>query len=290
MARRWKWFLVLILLGILVVQATIPYWYPKKESRTIPRDPPPVEWFAAYAEACQKHGGLPDERSVCEGLWWNLNHSSAYLSENDKKRLTQLSPSCTQQELLEIDLVRGLVKNLTKEGVIWPYAFVNEDQRDRLILYLRQDKPTSDSVIEARRKLHEINGLFRELQQEFQGATPPENAPLLRWVAQARSSEFPPRQPTSGPLIPAFDSIEAEILLDMIRFWNLPQAYENFPAQTYPLLYDGQQILVPPTRLQKYKDQLSQQIAAEQKAHPEMAPLYRKLRNYIQACSAVSLQ
>ncbi len=294
MTRKRKRWLLGIVLGLVVIGLGTGYYFryvrKKEEPVADKREAPPIQWFAAYAEACQKHGELPDEASVRNGMLWNLRHCSTELSEADQKRIAQLGESATQEQLLDIDVIRGLVKNLTREGVIWPYAFVNDGQRDRLIPYLRNSKPTSDIVIDARKKLHEIGKLFTEMQAEMQDKTPPETALLLRWAKTSTSIEARNRVFATGPLIPAFDAVEAAVLEEIARFWNDPITQGLFDPQEYPQMRDGGAIPIPPTRLQKYQTQFAKKLADEEKANPSFANAYTKLRAYIEATTATKLR
>lgn len=294
MTRKRKRSLLGIVLGLVLIGLGTGYYfrYIHKSEEPIPdkREAPPIQWFAAYAEACQKHGGLADEKSVCDGLLWNLRHCSVDVSDADKKRIAQLGESASQEQLLDIDLIRGLVKNLSREGVVWPYAFVNDGQRDRLVLYLQRYKPTSDIVIDARKKLHEIGKLFTELQVEMQAITPPENAPLLRWAKTSTNIEVRTQAFATGPLIPAFDNVEASVLDDMTRFWIDPLTQKIFDPKEYPQMRDGGAIPIPPTRLQKYQTQFSKQLTEEEKANPTHTNAYTKLRAYIEATTGTKLR
>jgi hypothetical protein len=151
------------------------------------------------------------------------------------------------------------------------YHFVGAEHHN-MLRAIAGDNPSAERVIAIRKALAEIAAGFNivcqppdwSIKVEGEGSPP---LPILNVLSEAHRS-FPPGERLAlrpNPRVPAFSATDAELMIQLDRFWNGAGVRAVLPPGGYPKLYKNGRIPPIPTMIADYQEEFGAAVLAEQR-------------------------
>jgi hypothetical protein len=250
---------VLVLVGAGTATVVVHKYYtdsPHQESE-----------HADYDAFVERFGG--DEPAVRDELNELICTSSATLDPADRAKANALKRECLDgKTLLEIGHLQLFI---AERGEGMAYHFVGAEHHARLRA-IAGDRPSAERVLAIRKGLAQIAAGFEIVCQppdwsikiEGEGAPP---LPLLNLLSETHRS-FPSGEHLSlraNPRLPAFSATDAELLIQLDRFWNSATVRAALPPDRFAKLYRNGRIPPIPTAIGDYQEEFGAVVLTEQR-------------------------
>jgi hypothetical protein len=222
---------------------------------------------AEYDQFVARLGG--DEPAIRDELNYLVATASAPLAAADRSKADALTRECLDPNvLLDIEHVRTFL------GPAGPaYHFVGEAHRKKLQA-IAGDNPSPERVLAVRKALYALGEEFSLIREtptwsvKIDVLEKGAEVPKLPFLDLLRSgSTFLPfgKHPVlrEDPRVPAFAGPDGELLVQLERFFNTPQAKAALPPDKFPKLYVDGRIPPIPTNLFDYQKEMEAAVAAE---------------------------
>ena len=222
---------------------------------------------ADYDALVERLGG--DEPAVRDELNELVGTTSATLDPADRAKVNALKHECLDARILLA--IGHLQLFVASGGEGMAYHFVGAEHHNALRA-IAGDYPSAERVIAIRKALAQIAEGFDivcqppdwSIKVEGEGSPP---LPILNVLSEVHRF-FPPGDHLAlriNPRVPAFSANDAELLIQLDRFWNSANVRAVLPPGRYPKLYKNGRIPPIPTTIADYQEEFGAAVIAEQR-------------------------
>ncbi|MEZ6141792.1 MAG: hypothetical protein R3B84_14570 [Zavarzinella sp.] len=236
----------------------------------------PIDQSETQAAAAQKDAFLElvgslktDEQQFLTEMQEIVESSSFPWSVSDAKLVLDATGKFPSREkLFAIDHVTAFTMSLPNQTED-PFHFVSAEDK-RLIQLHVGGTWNRTRVLEVRNALAKIAPTFKVLasppdwEVESRGGPRPQLA-YLEWLESAHKEVSAGVRLTKLEQcsIPAFSTLDAQLLRHMAAVWNCPAAKKAFPPELFGNLYEGNRLVALPPSLKTYEALISQRVMNE---------------------------
>jgi hypothetical protein len=221
---------------------------------------------ADYDTLVERLGG--DEPAVRDELNELVGTTSVTLDPADRAKVNALKHECLDAKVLLAIGHTQLFVASRGEGMA--YHFVGAEHH-KVLRAIAGDYPSAERVIAIRKGLAQIAEGFDivcqppdwSIKVEGEGSPP---LPILILLSETHRS-FPPGEHLAlrtNPRVPAFSATDAELLIQLERFWNGANVRAVLTPDRYPKLYKNRRISPIPTAIAEYQEEFGAAVLAEQ--------------------------